>query len=59
MAIIVLLIALGNIIGVTMVVYGLTGNHSRVRGILLTLIGLTILVGDWYSTITFFEALKR
>lgn len=59
MAIIVLLIMLGNIIGAITVAYGLTGYRTRVRGTLLTLIGLAILVGDWYFTITFLEALKR
>lgn len=59
MAIIVLLLILGNVIGVFMVVYGLTGSLSRIASILLTIVGLTILVADWHLAIAFFEALKR
>lgn len=59
MTIIVLLIVLGNIIGVIMVAYGLTANHSRITGILIALVGLGILVGDWQLSLAFVEGLKQ
>lgn len=59
MAIIVLLLMLGNVVGVITVIYGLTGSLSRIPSILVTIVGLTMLAIDWHIAIAFFEALKR